>query len=306
MRTGAFLAIAVLFGSIWAPRPAAADTPTLEQIRAQPAIALSYDFQPLPATAGAGITVAIIGEGVSHAVAAALTSRLRAVSVRPDDSDPYLPTPLVAGDGTVGSQLASLIGALAPRAEVLSVKALDRNGGGTYVIIAAAIRNAAELGAKIIVLPIGAQGSDAGVTAAVSAALAKGSLIVSSAGNNGESSVQFPANQNGVLAVGATDASGGIAQFSSFGAKVVYVPGVGILAMDQPYGPASGTSHAAAVAGALLAVVWSQKPSLTKEQLVDAALTYARAIAGKSGGSAQLLDGAAELRGLSATGTPKR
>jgi hypothetical protein len=268
----------------------------LAEIREQANIKPSYNFSPLPANAGKGITVAIVSQGISQAMKGSLGSRVSVYSVLPGDSSPFEEDDTTIGS-SIGTQLASLVGALAPQARIITIKALDSNGGGSYEDVQNGIRRATELGAKIIVLPIGAPGDHAGVASAIDAALKKGVLVVASASNNNSYGAGFPARLDGVVAVGATDAQDKVAPFSNYGGKIIYAPGVKITVAGRSDG-ISGTSHAAAVAGAIYAILWSQNPGMSRQRLVDAVTASAKGITARDGGSARLIDGQSALKAL--------
>jgi subtilisin family serine protease len=273
---------------------------SFEDIRKQSSIAAAYNFNPLPPNAGKGITVAVVSQGVSHAIEKRLEGRLTAYSVLPGDSNPYEEDDAFLGS-TVGTQIVSLIGALAPQARIIAVKALDAYGGGSFEDVKNGIIRATELGAKIIVMPISAEsGDDPGVTAAVNAALAKGILIASSAGNSSTSGAQYPANMNGVVAIGSVDAADKVAPYSNYGGKILFAPGSDIKAAgksDLQY----GTSHAAGVAGAIFAILWSQNPNLTYQQLVDLVLKTAKDISDPKASPAKRINGQAALQAIQKT-----
>jgi hypothetical protein len=272
-----------------------AEQDLLNDIRKQSAIASSYNFDPLPSSAGEGVTVAIVSQGITHKVKDLLGDRLSITSVMSDDTSPY-----DDGDFGIGNGMVTLVAALAPKAKIINIKALDTMGGGSYESIRDGISRATELGAKIMILPIGASKGDDGVTNAVNAALAKGILVVASAGNEPGGAIQFPSNMDGVLAIGGSTEKRRVAAFSSIGDKVIFAPGEDVMAIEQnnKLGPHSGTTQSAGVAGAICAVLWSQDMSLTREKLVEFVQKSTREIEKIGGGKVKLIDGAAALRAI--------
>jgi Subtilase family len=290
---GAF-AVALAWGG--APNAdAASESAAFASIRTQPAIAASFDFQPLPANAGKGITIALLSAGVSQSLASQVGPRLSAISAMPDNASPF------TGEGETGfyfgnSQL-SVLAALVPHARIINIKVVDDTGGGSNKVIENAIDRAVAMGARMIVFPLGSPNSDAGVARAVNNALHKGVLCVSASGNESGGAVNFPASMYGVVGVGAAD-NGRIATFSSIGEKLLYAPGQDVTAMEHgtDLKSHSGSSHAATVAGAILADLWSQNPKLTGQQLVNAVRLSTKRIDDLHGGTAPLIDAAAALR----------
>jgi len=118
---------------------------------------------------------------------------------------------LVASNGTA---LASV----APEARLCAVKVLDQNGLGSFDDVAAGILHAADVGADVINMSLGAllprRDADTRATAlevqrAVLYAVRRGALVIAGAGNNGmdldgSGFVVVPAGLPGVFSVGAT------------------------------------------------------------------------------------------------------
>jgi len=269
---------------------------SFETIRQQSFIASSYNFNPLPPNAGKGITVAILSEGISRSMEKQLGDQLSAYSVLAGDSSPYMEDDSIMGS-SITTQMVSLIHALAPQARILAVKVLDNSGGGSFEDVKNGIVRATELGTKIIVMPISAPSDDPGVTRAVDAALSMGVLIVTSAGNSNRYGAEFPARMEGVAAIGAVDADDKVAAFSNYGGKIIFAPGVNIKVAGQSDG-ISGTSHAAGVAGAIFAVLWSQNPNFSRQQLFDAVLKTAKDISDPKGNPAKRINGQAALQAI--------
>ena len=274
---------------------ACAEEGMLDQIRRQSAIESSYNFKPVPSNAGEGVTIAIVSQGVTQMVKDLLGDRLNATSVLPDSSSPF-----DNGEFGIGNGMVSLVAALAPRSKVINIKALDSDGSGSYESIRDGVNKAVELGARIIIMPIGASEGDDRVTTAINAALDRGILVVASAGNNSGGAIQYPANMDNVIAIGASTEKRKVAAFSSIADKVFFAPGEDVIAIKQndKLGPHSGTTQSAGVAGAILAVLWSQDMSLTRAKLVEFVKSTTREIEKIGGGKVKLIDGAAALHAI--------
>ena len=273
-----------------------------EPIRDQAAIAPAYNFHPLPPTAGKDITVAIICDGIDREMKGILGERVSAESVLQKDSDPFADA---GGLNRVGSMAAGLVGALAPHARIISIKVLDKSGSGTFADIKNGINRATELKANIIILPVGASTEDAGVAAAIQNNLNKGGLVVASAGDESGGPLEFPARADNVVAVGATDSHDKIALYSSYGAKIIYAPGdITSLSLGKSK-TGNGTSFSAGIAGAIFAVLWSQNPGLTRQQLVSVVLDNAAIIKDNNGGKTKRIDAQAALNAINVRGSGK-
>jgi subtilisin family serine protease len=175
----------------------------------------------------------------------------------------------------------------------------------TDVQVAEGIRTLTDAHVRIINLSIVLNSPSQAVTDALTYAANAGVLVVAATGNEGTSTVDFPASSiqqaNGAaspgLAVGASDRTGTRASFSNSGSQLsLLAPGtfntsctVGILgaipavatdfgesgscavtlthAGGARYAYAGGTSFAAPEVSGVAALVWSVKPSLTAAQV---------------------------------------
>lgn len=127
-------------------------------------------------------------------------------------------------------------------------------------------------------------GDTAVITMAVDLAVAKGISCVNAAGNEGPgtTTIWTPADADSVIAVGAVDASGAVAGFSSRGptadnrikpdisARGVYTWWAQASSLD--YGQANGTSLATPLIGGLAALLKEAHPGWTGERIREAIL----------------------------------
>jgi subtilisin family serine protease len=167
---------------------------------------------------------------------------------------------------------------LAPGAKILPI-AVPLNGttdAGQPDKVPQAIRYAANHGAKIISMSLGGKRSPNVDSqpckdeeqSAIYYALSKGALVIASVGNTGptKNTIEDPGVCLGVLSVGAIDASGTVANFSSRQPYLTLVaPGVNIPSLSRVQGEAysgDGTSQATALTSAAAALVWSRHPDL--------------------------------------------
>lgn len=143
---------------------------------------------------------------------------------------------------------------------IMNVKVLDDNGMGAYSWIVAGIIWAADNGAEIINLSLGAPYDSSAMEDAVNYAWSKGVVVVAAAGNNGDTTPMYPAYYTNCIAVAATDVNDTLAYFSSYGEWVdVSAPGVSIYstAKNNGYGYMSGTSMASPDVAGLAALVFT-------------------------------------------------
>ena len=154
---------------------------------------------------------------------------------------------------------------IAYRAPILVGKVLSNSGTGSTAGVLAGINWAIANKAIVISMSLGSQAPvQAAYTAAGSAALSKGSLIIAAAGN-AASNTGAPANSPTIMSVASLDANLAPSAFSNFGKIEISGPGRDVFSsVPRPtrYGIKSGTSMATPhVSGC--AALWAEtSPSL--------------------------------------------
>ncbi|AXY08564.1 peptidase S8 [Bacillus thuringiensis LM1212] len=150
------------------------------------------------------------------------------------------------------------IAGVAPQSSIYAVRVLDSQGSGTLASVAQGIREAADAGAQVISLSLGATSGGTALQQAVQYAWNKGAVIVAAAGNAGNTKPNYPAYYSEVIAVASTDQSDKKSYFSTYGSWVdVAAPGSSIYStyIGDSYETLSGTSmatpHVAGVAALL-------------------------------------------------------
>src|SRR4051794_1770014 len=189
--------------------------------------------------------------------------------------------------GLIAARAGNHVGGagLAPDATLMIVKVLDRHRAGTAGGLADGIRYALAHGARIINTSVNGDGQSRSLIDALHAADAAGALVVASAGNDGRNidvDPSYPASypDPSVLAVGATGQNGALSSFSNRGLLSVDIaaPGEDVLstASDGGYELRSGTSMAAPLVAATLALMSAARPELDGPALRAALLGAAR------------------------------
>jgi hypothetical protein len=162
-------------------------------------------------------------------------------------------------------------------ASILPVKVLDSFGSGTDANIASGIAWAVNHGANIINLSLGGSADNPVLKSAVLNAITAGVVVVAAAGNNGANTPFYPAAYDGVIAVGATTATGDMAWFSNHGPWVdLAAPGVNdvmpcattVFWCTTGYVVDSGTSFSAPLVSGIIVLVKSQHPTWTPAQIL--------------------------------------
>ncbi|MCK4478596.1 right-handed parallel beta-helix repeat-containing protein [Candidatus Bathyarchaeota archaeon] len=153
--------------------------------------------------------------------------------------------------------------------QIMAEKGLGPRGGRSDEL-AKAIIHAVDQGAKILSCSWGSGVKSNVVREALEYAYDHSVLVIGSAGNNAASMERYPAAYDEVVAVTATDEFDDPAEFTNFGDWVeVAAPGVYIYSTiwDDSYAHMSGTSMSAPHVSGVAALIWSQFPSMSRDQV---------------------------------------
>ncbi len=183
---------------------------------------------------------------------------------------------------------------------IVPLKVTAPNGDITTEAVTAAFAYAAAQHLEVLNMSLGtadAPGVKDYFQALVDAATSAGVLCVASAGNDGTNALNYPAACDGVLAVGATDASNARSSFSNYGPWVrIAAPGETMFSaicqnyvIDDisqifylfffgwdgvsPYMYGDGTSFSAPLAAGVCALVRAEHPSWSPSQVESAVIT---------------------------------
>ena len=171
--------------------------------------------------------------------------------------------------GTVGVAYA---------ADLYAVKVLDSTGSGYYSQIISGIDWAISNDMDIISMSLGGSTGSTTLQSAIARAYNAGIVIVAAAGNNGTSSISYPARYTQAVAIGAVNSSDVRASWSNYGSQLDLVaPGVSIYSTyyGNSYATLSGTSMATPYAAGMFALAKEASPALTNAQLETQLKTYA-------------------------------
>ncbi|MFB4311933.1 S8 family serine peptidase [Actinomadura sp. GTD37] len=250
-------------------------------------------------TKGRGVTVAVLDTGVDQN--------------HPDLTDNVIGGPDLTGGvrrpgtrywGLHGTSMASIISGhghgpglaqgmmgVAPLSRVLSVRVTlenddplrrdngEQTGAGEHDAVAQGIRYAVDHGAGIINMSLGGgrqfYNGTKSQESAIKYALAKGVVLIASAGNDGSGANRknFPAAYPGVIAVGALDQRLRLWKDSNRRSNAaICAPGVDIVSADASNGyvVGTGTSASSAMVAGVAALVRSRYPKLTPAEVRQA------------------------------------
>jgi hypothetical protein len=178
----------------------------------------------------------------------------------------------VADDGH-GTGVAALVAGrspdamgIAPGADILSIRVTGADGLGDGFTLMQAIMAAADNGARVINVSMGAYGSSMGLASAIEYANKMGAVIVASAGNDQTNQLTWPAAHPSVISVGAVDANGKQVIFSNSGDGLsITAPGYGIPTAwtNNQRVLADGTSFSAPIVSGSIAAMMTLYPGIT-------------------------------------------
>lgn len=214
---------------------------------------------------GSGMIIAVLDTGIDL-LHPAFTGRLQpGYDMVADDNEPQ-----DEGDGLGwghGTHISGIIAHVSPQSQLLPVRVLDTNGRGTTFALAYAIEWAAQQGADVINLSLGAESDSRVLRDTIAMVIEQGVIVVAAAGNANSSTPQYPASYPQVLSVTAIDSAGVKADFASYGHDWVDIaaPGVGITStmissQGSGYASWSGTSMAAGFVSGAAALLRKQMP----------------------------------------------
>ncbi|MCV2885053.1 S8 family serine peptidase [Aestuariibacter sp. AA17] len=137
----------------------------------------------------------------------------------------------VAGTIAAVNNSEGVVGVL-PEAKVNLhiVKVFNESGWGYSSDLASAVNTCVSNGANIVNMSLGGPSANNAERNALEAATAQGVLLIAASGNDGNSSLSYPASYDTVMAVGALDENNQHAEFSQYTPQVeISAPGEAIL-----------------------------------------------------------------------------
>jgi serine protease len=180
-------------------------------------------------TKGKGITVAVIDTGISPVPDLQNTEFVNGYDFVNDQAE-------ARDDNGHGTHVAGTIAqstnnnygvaGIAYEANLMPLKVLSAEGGGTVADIAEAIRFAADNKADVINMSLGGGGESHLMKEAIDYAHSKGVVIIAAAGNSGRNAAEYPARYPHVIGVSALDTAGNKTPYSNYGAGIdISAPG---------------------------------------------------------------------------------
>lgn len=157
----------------------------------------------------------------------------------------------------------------APKAKVISIKALSDTGSGSLSSIENALEYAVSIKPDIVSMSLGAAIGSTRMHRLIKKLDDMGIPVVVAAGNGGaRQGVLYPAKYEEVFAIGAYDSNGKVATFSAVGPEVDFCfPGVNVTTtfLNGGYAKLNGTSFACPACAGVLALIMSKHKKAVRE-----------------------------------------
>ncbi|MDJ1642749.1 S8 family serine peptidase [Streptomyces pakalii] len=238
---------------------------------------------------GQGVTVAVVGSGVSLA-APALEGRVTAVGDAGEDCVGH--GTFIAGLIAAGRTEGTAFQGIAPAARVLGVRGTDERGVPSAELVAAGIRAAVDRGARVVSVASALPTGKTELTDAVRHATERDVLVVAPAAPDAEprpgdrpAEAYWPAAAPGALSVVGVSADGAVLKSAAGrGTAELAAPGspvIGVGPRGKGHFIAAGSSAAAAYTAGAAALVRAYAPELTAAETADR-LTFSAAPAGEA------------------------
>ena len=163
---------------------------------------------------------------------------------------------------------------ICPWCRVMSVKVMDSQGSGSLDVVASGIIYAAQNGARVINLSLGAASGAQTLENAVNFAWDHGAVVAAAAGNDGQKLTNYPAGYANAMAVASTNSADKHSCFSNYSPGYISVaaPGEAIYVIDindptTGYNYYSGTSLSTPHVAGLAGLIFGKDPSLSNTQV---------------------------------------
>jgi subtilisin family serine protease len=175
------------------------------------------------------------------------------------------------GHGTMVSGIVHLV---APRANILPLKAFHADGTGNLSDVLRAIYYATRNGSKVINMSFDISSYSQELDKANQYAAGRGVVSVASVGNDGQDVMVYPAGLSSVMGIASTTNNDTLSSFSNYGDPPVWVgaPGEGIVT-TYPFGTYAagwGTSFSAPLVSGTVALLRSINSNLNQTSASEA------------------------------------
>ena len=260
----------------------AADDPAMAALFKQPFMSIIRAEQAWQDSVGAGVKVAVLDTGIDTAhplfSGAIAHDGYDFVDEDPDAFDERSGLDsnengsLDDGWGH-GTHTAGIIRLVAPGATILPIRVVDSDGLGDLFDILQGLEHALNSGAQVINLSLSIPEPSPLLQEWINKAKTRNVVVVTSAGNQNSSEVDFPANEPTVVSVASINNYGEKSAFSNHGSDVdVAAPGERVLSAvpgGNSYVERTGTSMVAPMVSAQAALILELNPTINFHSLTN-------------------------------------
>jgi subtilisin family serine protease len=187
-----------------------------------------------------------------------------------------------------GTHVAGIVKLASPEARIMPLRTLNSDGWGNIFVLAEAITYAAKNGADVVNLSLSSphqsdlleeliEGDDDDIGSE-----SHDMVFVAAAGNDNDSLLQYPAAEDGAIAVTSVDQENKKSEFANYGSWVtIAAPGSGIYSTfpTNQYASWDGTSMATPFVAGQTALIRSLQPSASSECVTNIIRTTAQSMA---------------------------
>lgn len=172
-----------------------------------------------------------------------------------------------------GTGTTEVISGIASESDVLAVKVLDGEGKTNADILSKAIVYSVEMGARVLAMPLTLHAVTDQLKEAISYAVNKGAMLFAAAGNEGaEIKDNSLAAQDGVISVGSVDNDGKLSVWSNSGKNLDLLMPWDVSVTDKDE-VGAGTSFSTAYAAGIAALMLSENPGMSSDEVLSALRT---------------------------------
>ena len=241
-----------------------------------PVLTAGYDFLGNSSSASEDTSV---GQASSHVVDGEVEWVNPSTAAVVDQASSHVvddPAHAAYGHGTM---VAGAIRLVSPTAKIMPLKAFGADGQGRTSDVLRAIYFATKKGAKVINMSFSRATSSPELKLALDYASVRGVILVSSAGNDGKSTLVYPAAYDNVIGVASTTNDDTRSLFSNYGSRLVSIaaPGEAIITSypGSSFAAATGTSFSTPIVSGAAALLVGLRGSATQSQVLSA-LSHAK------------------------------
>ncbi|MFH1878734.1 MAG: LamG-like jellyroll fold domain-containing protein [Candidatus Omnitrophota bacterium] len=174
-----------------------------------------------------------------------------------------------------GTETARVFSSVAAGADIFAAKVLDNYGKTASEIVSSAIKNCVDAGSRVLLMPFELLPAGGAVDRAIDYAVSKGAVLIAAAGNDSkEIKKDSLAGHENVISVGSRDNDGKISAWSNYGDELDLFAPWDVIGNDE------GTSFSAAFVAGIAALMISENPDITADEILEGLKAMTAMLAG--------------------------